>query len=321
MEITYHCNHVDCNDHDLVAFLPLHCINNIYLHFLLHYMIFLHLLYVNMENEGITLLDVELVGSTVKSIIFDDDISFHDIDIALTIDQPKFDLALRCEELTLATLFERDLGIQHFNINGYFLCKTLVDSENPWALISVGSSECTVDVKVSPSPPTCDFSVNSLKLDLLPLISESYCSTAFIRIVSSWGVQMALQDIETKTLRWKDSGIRKIGLRYVLMRTKGYQDTGNGKGEKEFGENIVKEFENKPADYIQQELVKFFTRHYYYNGYQFDGIFEFLNLLLVLLKPYSGIDTLLDVIEMTNQYFQLLSVSSTETYIYSESDD
>lgn len=105
----------------------------------------------------------------------------------------------------------------------YFLNKAFVTEPTPWSLISIGSMECTVDIKISVVPTPCDFYSNSLGLDLTDIVRSNE-STVLIPITSTFDLEQALYDAEFMRLHWKTTDMRRIGMRYVLMRVKGFNE-------------------------------------------------------------------------------------------------
>ncbi|ELP90279.1 hypothetical protein EIN_503850 [Entamoeba invadens IP1] len=240
-----------------------------------------------LEKNTIRVDCVELIGSSVRSLIYDDSdaIDISDIDIAFQIKNVQFDNVLMAEEEALLLIAKNNkMTLTQNDIPSFFFNKALVMEPVPWALISVGSLGCTVDIKVSAHPPISDFSVNSLNLDLTDLIKNGIEFSAIVPITShEWEVQQVFDDIEKRVLRWKDASMRRMGLRYVLMLVKGFVDAST-EGKKEFGENITKEFLDKPDGYFSWEIGKFIHRHFCKNGYDFDDIFKFLSFLDETLK-------------------------------------
>ncbi|ELP84217.1 hypothetical protein EIN_064420 [Entamoeba invadens IP1] len=265
----------------------------------------LNTLYTTLEKNGISVERVELIGSSVRSLMYDDpeSIDIFDIDVAFQVKNAQFDNVLQAEEDTLLLISKKNKkALSPNDIPSFFVNKALVTEPVPWALVSVGSLGCMVDIKVSTHLPISDFSVNSINLDLTEIIQKGVNYETIIPITShEWDIQQVFNDVEKKVLRWKDSTMRRMGLRYVLMKVKGYTDL-SPTGKKEFGNNIVNEFVDKPDGYFSWEIGKFVHRHFCKNGYDFEQIFRFL-------------DVLNDTLE-TNQQYGLFDKKIDENYIF-----
>ncbi|EDR23731.1 hypothetical protein EDI_308130 [Entamoeba dispar SAW760] len=190
---------------------------------------------------------------------------------------------------------------------------TLVSEPFPWALISVGSIDCIVDIKVSPFDALCDFSVNSLRIELKQVIEQSLESTAIIPITSSYSVPLVINDIQNKILHWKDNTTRRIGLRYVLMKQWFLVIYLFSL----FGENILNEFFDKPSEYFQTELFKFIQRHFFKNQFDFTSIYKFLNILnetIIAVKNPSLLSSEIDKIKKVIGIFEKTGRSKRERH-------
>ncbi|EKE39843.1 hypothetical protein ENU1_112860 [Entamoeba nuttalli P19] len=270
---------------------------------------FLKLLLEMFKKFEIELTNVQLIGSTVRTILFGDldNNDTFDIDLAIKIKCDRFDDVLRAEEATLLDLCKQQkINASSQEVPLYFLNKALVSEPFPWALISVGSLDCVVDIKVSPFDALCDFSVNSLRIELKQVIEQSLESTAIIPITSSYSVPLVVNDIQNKVLHWKDNTIRRIGLRYVLMKVKGF-NLENSKDVILFGENILNEFFDKPSEYFQTELFKFIQRHFFKNQFDFTSIYKFLNILnetIIAVKNPSLLSSEVDKIKKMLEIFE-----------------
>lgn len=73
----------------------------------------LTILNTKLTNNGISMKKIELIGSTVRSILFDakESIDAFDIDLAIIIDSDRFDDVLHAEEQTIQQLSHQDLVV------------------------------------------------------------------------------------------------------------------------------------------------------------------------------------------------------------------
>ncbi|ELP84287.1 hypothetical protein EIN_065620 [Entamoeba invadens IP1] len=168
----------------------------------------------------------------------------------------QFDNVLQAEEDTLLLISKKNKkALSPNDIPSFFVNKALVTEPVPWALVSVGSLGCMVDIKVSTHLPISDFSVNSLNLDLTEIIQNGVNYETIIPITSH------------------ECDIQQVN-----------------------------EFIDKPDGYFSWEIRKFVHHHFCKNGYDFEQIFRFL-------------DVLNDTLE-TNQQYGLFDKKIDENYIF-----